>query len=273
MLSQGDILKRTDGLNAALAEANPYFHAKQDYEFFLVLTQTCDLVVDRGVGDSCKARYVNLAPVRSLEYVLGRFVSDLSKVRSKQPVLQEKQRQKVHDFLHRLFNNNEQGYFYLEADGVEILRDSVAILNLQVALKASHHYATCLDAKINELTPPFQAKVGWLIGQQYSRVATDDWDASVLGKKAAKTAKTAAVYIPDAAIKEVAAAALAADEPLDADAVTAIASTVKSKRDQVLDAAVDVIGKTMKLEDDPAMIQKIRQQLKFNSKLTALLGP
>ncbi|BAC47429.1 bsr2164 [Bradyrhizobium diazoefficiens USDA 110] len=44
-------------------------------------------------------------------------------------------------------------------------------------MKADLHLATCVAAKILQLTDTFQAKLGWLVGQMYSPVGTQDMDA------------------------------------------------------------------------------------------------
>ncbi len=49
-----------------------------------------------------------------------------------------------------------------------------AFLALSVALKIEH-YDLCLAAKIAQLTGEFQAKLGWLVGNLYSRVGTKEW--------------------------------------------------------------------------------------------------
>lgn len=46
-LCQGDVLEKTDALMGILEEVHPYF-LKDEYKYFMVLTQSCDLV-RRGV--------------------------------------------------------------------------------------------------------------------------------------------------------------------------------------------------------------------------------
>ena len=46
-------------------------------------------------------------------------------------------------------------------------------LALSVALRISH-YDACIGAKVAQLDDVFQAKVGWLTGNLYSRVGTPD---------------------------------------------------------------------------------------------------
>ena len=47
-LSQGDILKRTPELDEILAKVHPHFHQHRKNLYFMVLTQSCDLVIRNG---------------------------------------------------------------------------------------------------------------------------------------------------------------------------------------------------------------------------------
>lgn len=78
--------------------------------------------------------------------------------------------------MERLLNNNEPDYFYLHEDAALGFNDKmVAFLRLSIAIKSDLYYGACLHSKILELTLEFKAKLGWLVGQMYSRVATPDW--------------------------------------------------------------------------------------------------
>ena len=48
-------------------------------------------------------------------------------------------------------------------------------LALSIAMKADH-YDTLLSSKVAQLDEIFAAKLGWLVGNQYSRIATPDID-------------------------------------------------------------------------------------------------
>lgn len=52
----------------------------------------------------------------------------------------------------------------------------VAYLKLSIALKSKEHYDKCLAAKKIELADEFKAKLGWMVGNMYSRVGTADWE-------------------------------------------------------------------------------------------------
>jgi len=82
----------------------------------------------------------------------------------------------MRDFVERLLNNNEPNYFYLHEDpALGIDGSHVAFLALSIAVKSDLHYQKCVDARVGTLCDPFKAKLGWLVGTMYSRVATPDW--------------------------------------------------------------------------------------------------
>jgi len=75
-------------------------------------------------------------------------------------------------FLERLLHNDADGYFFIRKDGLPALPyDVCAFLPLSIALGAEH-YDACLSAKIAQLESIFSAKLGWLTGYLYSRIAT-----------------------------------------------------------------------------------------------------
>jgi len=53
----------------------------------------------------------------------------------------------------------------------------IASLKVSIALKSDLHYEKCLSAKVLELSDEFKAKLGWLVGNIYSRVGTTDWES------------------------------------------------------------------------------------------------
>lgn len=172
-LQQGDFLVPNEELLKLLEEVHPYFN-DQKYIGFVVTTQTCDLV--RRGGKPPKAQYISIAVVRSLEEVTTKLLEHVIKPVEK-GIFLKSQRLVAKDFLHRLFNQNEQalGLFYYHADGDIGLGDpSVAFLRLVLTLK-SDNYQTLLKARKGGLTANYQAKFGWLVGNLYSRAASPDW--------------------------------------------------------------------------------------------------
>lgn len=174
-LQQGDILSKTPELASVLEEVHPHY-LKDDYIRFIVLTQSCDLV--RRKASPCRARYITLAAIRPLDLVVQREIGkcqqdEFSRVAM---VCGGRMRSKLEQFLARLLNNNEPGYFYLhEAPEFGLSESSCAFLRLSISLKSALHYETCRQARILSLKDVFQAKLGWLVGNVYSRVGTEDW--------------------------------------------------------------------------------------------------
>uniref|UniRef100_UPI001B8D100C hypothetical protein n=1 Tax=Collimonas silvisoli TaxID=2825884 RepID=UPI001B8D100C len=196
-LEQGDLLQKTEALNAILKLYHPYYADHADNEFFIVLTQSCDLA--RRSGSKCTSRYISLAPVRSLKAVLKReFEENLENTSmGSQPFASARTRGTLEQFLERLFNNNDASFFYLEnLPTAGVASDMCALLSLPIAIK-SEHYAVCFSSRVLSIEDAFQAKLGWLIGQLYSRVGTKDWPNVDLKKKVADAIAKAAVWVVD----------------------------------------------------------------------------
>ncbi|MEO8019717.1 MAG: hypothetical protein ABI769_18050 [Pseudomonadota bacterium] len=200
VLNQGDLLKRTPELEAVLNTYYPGFGNNAENKFFLVITQSCDLVPRS--GGVCKAKYIQIVAVRPLRFAIEREIADMAEsgFNLKIPVASQKNRNKLDQFLERLLNNNESEYFYLHQDASQgLAEDCCACLTLSVTIKAEH-YATCLAARILSLDNLFQAKLGWMVGQMYARVGTDDWPHAELSKQKAKVSKDAAMWVDDKAL-------------------------------------------------------------------------
>jgi hypothetical protein len=104
----------------------------------------------------------------------------------------------LNQFLQRLFNNNESDYFYLHSEPTKGLgEDSCAFLRLSISIRAPEHYEKCLKSRYLSLSEPFRAKLGWLVGQLFSRVATQDWDSDRLKDQLKKATDDAALWIED----------------------------------------------------------------------------
>lgn len=174
-LCQGDLLEKTEELDSVLRSYHSYY-AEDKYTHFIVLTQSCDLV--RRQADKCKSRYISLAAVRNLSDVLEReIVGKLPSVSVDDSIYcSDRKKESAKDFLRKLVNNNHSDYFFLKSSVANGLNhDSCAFLHLSIAIKSTEHYEKCLQAKTLELTENFRAKLGWLVGQLYSRVGTEDY--------------------------------------------------------------------------------------------------
>lgn len=174
-LQQGDILKPNTDLINILREYHKYYADHKDYKYLIVLTQSCDLTL---YNNKRKARYITLAAVRSLDTLIKRFLLDMQKsdIEKKHNFSSKKFKSKFIDFCHKLLNNNLPNYFYLHKDdSTRIYDPSVAFLKLSVSIKANEHYNKCLESRIAQLTDIFKAKLGWTVGNAYSRVGSPDW--------------------------------------------------------------------------------------------------
>lgn len=208
VLKQGDILDKNELINEMITYVHPHY-LKEDYKYFIVLTQSCDLV--KRVGGKCKAQYISLAAVRPLTTLIQREISKYQKttIEQKGKLCSNSKKQLLHMFLDRLFNNNEQEYFYLHEDvSFGFSEPMVAFLRLSIAIKSEIHYEKCLDSKIMELTDNFTAKLGWLVGQMYSRIGTLDWvptliDDNGFKKKCNEVLDQHAHWFDDRVIKEI----------------------------------------------------------------------
>jgi len=200
-LRQGDILRRTPELEKLLKEYYSYFGNNDENQFFLVITQSCDLVPRD--GGACKAKYIELAAVRPLRVAVKRELDHLAEsgFDLRFTVAGMKRKGRFEQFLERLFNNNEHEYFYLCKEPTAGLpEDCCAFLHLTVPIKAMH-YPTCLQARVLSLNTVFQAKLGWLVGQIYARVGTTDWPSADLRKMVGDITREAAVWVDDKLIK------------------------------------------------------------------------
>lgn len=175
-MQQGDLLSISKELREVLQEFHPYYANHTDYKLLIVLTQSCDLVIRNNQG--CKSKYITLAAVRPAETALLRELSKFqhSTLERKGRLCGLQYKSYAKQFIEALLNNNQPDYFYLERDAALGLSEPMtAFLALSVTLKSNEHYSKCIQARIGQLKPVFQAKLGWLVGNMYSRVGTEDW--------------------------------------------------------------------------------------------------
>jgi hypothetical protein len=171
-LLQGDIVEPTEDLRSVLREVHPHF-LDPKYTAFLLVTQSCDLAVRKGRYNT---RYLNIAVVRPIEAVLHDFLTHVCRPVVEGVYLQETKAE-AYRLLERLFNQNEQalGLFYFHPDveaGIAI--PSVALLRVTVTLRVEH-YDVLKQARRGRLCAEFRSKLGWLVGNLYSRIGTQDW--------------------------------------------------------------------------------------------------
>lgn len=178
-LAQGDIVEPSPEIREILSYIHPHF-LDPKYVSFMVLSQSCDLVRRSGY----RGQPINLCVVRELSSIAGTLLEIFCG--SVIPgVFRSDARVAGRQFLERAVNQNEQsiGLFYLHPDADSgVSTHSVAMLRIAIALR-TEHYEKLREARRGRLRPEFQAKLGWLIGNLYSRVGTEDWSDSPQRKK------------------------------------------------------------------------------------------
>jgi hypothetical protein len=143
-------------------------------------------------------------------------------------------------------------------------------------IKAELHFQTCLDAKILQLNDTFQAKLGWLVGQMYSRVGTRDWEPKSLNAKVIHTLNDAAIWIEDAHARPLVEAFKQLQQASGQDARMTAAEVVKTisksptKKQLVMNAADRVI-KAAVGEGQVPLAEKIRKRLDSDADFSTLL--
>lgn len=267
-LQQGDLIKRTEAVEALLKEVHPHYFYSQNYRYFLVLTQSCDLA--RRDSMPCSGRYITIAAVRPVRTAIEREVHKLqhTKIERQLGFCSSDRQPKLTQFMERLLNNNEEEYFYLHREpSAGLLEDNCAFLHLSIALKAQSHYDTLLQARIISIKESFQHKLGYLIGSLYSRVGTEDWferqqDAQYreLTQKPSKDPDLV-VWLEKDVHKKVLASLQKIEHPSPDDLQQAISETHESRKTRKAEV-LSLIAKTMKdlnVADDT--VKKVRTRL------------
>jgi hypothetical protein len=265
-LEQGDILLPSEYLiNQVLAKYHPYYSSHPDNQLYIVLTQSCDLV--RRAGE-CKTPYITLAPVRPLRVIIEReFHHQLRNLKpDSQPYGPTRVRELFSDFLYKLFNNNDPHYFFLkEQQDMNIAEDMCAMTALSITIK-NEHYSECLKARVLQLDDLFQAKLGWLVGQKYSRVGTPDWDPDELGQRVNQVMLNTAVWVADDQFsrvnKEVEKVEQATGSVVGQEQLTKILTSLPVKKTQAIDAIFSVLISEKLLAADPDLVKRnLRRKL------------
>jgi hypothetical protein len=187
-LRQGDVLARTAELVDILGKVLPYF-CDERYTGFLVVTQDCDLALRK--TQQCKARHINLAVIREVEPLIPTLIE--AECGTEFPsVYRRETSERAVEVLRKIINLNDQsgGLFYLHnvsasASSLPVLATpSVALLRVTISLRREH-YDALRRARQCRLTPVYALRLGWLVGNLYSRVATPDWEDQENNEKAA----------------------------------------------------------------------------------------
>jgi hypothetical protein len=277
-LCQGDLLEKTDDLAAVLKDVHPYF-LRDDYKCFMVLSQSCDLV--RRNGSQCKTPYITLAAVRDYQDFLEKTLvaNHYAEKHNGFLLVEEKTKNKVSQLIERVYNNNENDYFFLyKENNLGLSKSLVVYLKVSIALKSRLHYDTCLHAKRLELSDEFKAKLGWLVGNMYSRVGTTDWDSKLTQQMKNKMIEDDVISNCIIGTKEqLKKLKQELNERGDIfsshqEAMEFVSSIeIKSKYEQVMDLIELVINDTGK-KIDPKDKEKLINAIKSRKKIQQLIG-
>lgn len=184
-LSQGDVIERTDEVVERIGQAHQYYAEAPNYSYFVILTQSCDLVKRR---NQFNAPFITIAAAKPFK----KTIQDFFDVNSKPVEGAEFSYHsgsligRARQLVERHLNNTEPEFFFLPSSGhPNIPEDLVVFLRLTIALRKDH-YDALAQAKVAELADVFQAKLGWLKGNIYSRVATPDIEERDVNAQAIK---------------------------------------------------------------------------------------
>ncbi len=268
-LEQGDILSCSDYITTILQKYHPYYADHPLNDFFIVLTQSCDLTRR---NNEIKTPYVTLAPVRPLRAIIeresNRYLRNVKPGAKPFATVQDKNR--LEEFLERIFNNNNPRYFFLERQpDMQLPEDMCAVLSLGISIKAEH-YEECLKARILQLKPAFQAKLGWLVGHSFSRVATNDWTDESLRAKTEQTLNKAAVWLNDDVVRHLERRVAEhegnhPDQPIDETLLATLISEHKGRKDEAIDAIFDVLEREGMIEAQGKQRFALRKTLRSDS--------
>jgi hypothetical protein len=178
-------------------------------------------------------------------------------------------------FLERLFNNNESEYFFLRAEPtLDFPEDCCAFLRLSIALQAEH-YEDCIASRVLSLSDEFSTKLGWLVGNIYSRVGTRDWKPEELRTYASEKLKGVAIWLEARAIAHLSRELekwrkVHPGEVVQERTVKELAARFPKRKDQVI-ARFEALLEEAGSIQDPGELKKALNLLRNDPQLTSLL--
>jgi hypothetical protein len=138
-----------------------------------------------------------------------------------------------------------------------------------VALRADH-YNAIKDARTGRLAPEFRAKLGWLIGNLYSRPATPDWTDKLGGKERSEALIDKYLNVPRWIDDEIVRLASVKEVDLTvASTETLEALRPPSKTELALQELAAEIGKVSPAFD-PETLVKLQNRLRNSGKFKKL---
>ena len=176
-LAQGDVIDRTAEVDGCIGNALALDGERLGCTHLIVLTQSCDLAKRKG---RFKAPHITLAAVRPFSDIMNQYLSEknIPIEGTDFSYYPKSVEEDARHLIERHLNNTEDDFFFLpKSEDSNIPRDLLALLRVTVTI-GKEHYETLAKAKIAELHDVFRAKLGWLAGNIYSRVATPDLEES-----------------------------------------------------------------------------------------------
>jgi hypothetical protein len=281
-LLQGDLLRRSPELAAAIGEAHSYYADALGYSHFLVLTQSCDLVRR---GGKCKSRYITICAVRPLALAVQRELDRYVEPVDGFPIAVGDLDSSIlaRQYLERVLNNTVEGIFFIPKGSAESVDEHLcAFLALSIALRVDH-YEVCLSAKVAQTKEIFSAKIGSLASNLYSRIATPDLSEK---NSPAQVAAYKAAFFEDLGYRSVAwlskyqqqalrdriAAALASNggQPLPSGEAQEMLTKLPSEADAIADRVLEVFIKRKIVDDDPEKRRRMKNLLLNDGEFTRL---
>lgn len=265
-LQQGDLLSKTVEIEKKLGKLIPEFLSLAG-NYFLVLTQSCDLVWRDG---KTTAKEISICNVESFDdYLISEISSHQNAVDSKLNICKESVRSKLYLLLERIFNNNEKDLFYLHEDlSIGLSERSIANLRMIATVPADLLYDDFLNERVLSLRGEFKACLGQKVGIIFSRVGTEDWVPDNITKDEFAglinfNLDTAVDWQPDKFVDVVRKKFKDTYEAMDSDMLSDQASTIKvqKRREKVVGAIRDVLDN---LELEGALVTQVLKRLANN---------
>jgi hypothetical protein len=274
-LEQGDLLQPDAALQALIQTYHQYYAQHQENKLYVVLTQSCDLVFRDG---ACKAQYISIAPVRPLRTVINyHFEKKFVRPDVGDPLAPMTVKQEIERFLERLLNNNEPGHFYFHQLPEEktLIQPMCAMLGLPISFRAEH-YATILKARVRGVNTIFQAKLGWLLGQMYSRVASPELDLKELRHEVNEITKSLGVWFEPEIFKQFIKLLEAFKEAnpgtaIDDSTIQKLIAQIQPKKKRVIERVLDVASEAQLAANPSPQRRKFRIALEQDPQLAQLL--
>ncbi len=281
-LLQGDLLIKTPELREVLREAHSYYADAEDYTHFLVLTQSCDLV-RRENKSRPKSPYITLAAVRPFSVLLERKLTAFSFTGINGVKICDRSKEILaRQFLERILHNTEPGFFFFKKECHTALNEDVcAFLALSIALRTDH-YDVCVRAKVAQVEDIFGAKIGWAVGQMYSRVGTPDIEENMDDVGAFKerffseSLAPRAIWLSGLQFRNFGKAVKKwkqehADEEPSIEVLFQIAQTIESDMDFIANRTLEILHSNGILELDMEAKERANRVLSNDAGLRSLL--